>query len=399
MRFRNLEINYLIALLASTLNKRTTPAPLRALDWRELYYLAEYHNITNICFYSLIGLYDVIPDIWKERFSKIFRKWVGIYAAQEKDITTLMDELEEEKIDYMMSKDWMMKRCYPQAEMRIVEDIVILIKPRYEKSVRALMKEMGYHCEESDDGIALSFYKNTNFSIIFVQQLFNDNPKLENYYQKPWKKLRTAVGYGTRYAFSIEDQYIYMMASACNLYAEGEIDARHIIDIFLYLKRYKNDMDILYIEQELVKLELDKISKCLVDVGDMWLGVYEGGDAGDSRDVEEYVWSKGSYGRETSARLMPMLIDLNLWRIREARKKKIIKFLRWIFPRASHMVNRFPSIEQRKLLLPFYWILRWFVLCGFALNLCFVRLKRSMSRKLYEKLSKKSMADGMSKDE
>lgn len=398
MRFRNLEINYLIALLASTLNKRTTPSPLRALNWRELYYLAEYHNITNICYYSLIGLYDVVPEIWKERFSKIFRKWVTIYAVQEKDIEILMDELEDKKIDYMMSKDWMMKRYYPQAEMRVVEDIEILIKPKHEKAVRAVMKEMGYRCEELEDGTTLSFYKNVNFSIIFVQQLFDDNPKLEAYYQKPWKKLKSAVGYGARYAFSVEDQYIYMIAHVCNRYAEGEVDARHIVDIFLYLKKHKSNMDFMYIEQELVKLELDRICKCLVDVGDMWLGVYEGENAGDSRDVEEFVWSKGSYGRETSVRLMPMLIDLELWRIRDARKKKIIRVIRWIFPKTTHMLNRFPSIEQRKILLPFYWVIRWFALSAFALKLSLVRFRRFLSRTLYEKFSKKNLAEELPKD-
>lgn len=399
MRFRNLEVNYLIALLASTINKRTTPNPLRAIDWRELYYLAEYHGITNISYYSLIGLYDVIPEIWKARFSKVFRKWVSLHATQEKELEVVLEELEDDKIDYMLSPDWLMKRYYPQAEMRIVEDIRILIRPKQEKQIKAAMRGLGYRCQEIEDGTSLSFYRHANFSIIFTQKLFEDNPKLAAYYQKPWKKLKSAVGYGCRYAFSPEDHYIYMVAGICNDYAAAETDARQIIDLFLYLKKHKETLDLDYVKQELAKLELDRMCKCLEDVGDMWLGVYEGKEAGDSRDVEEYIWSKGSYGRETSVKIMPMMVDLELWRVREARKKKMIKGIRWIFPKASHLKNRFPSVEKRLVLLPFYWILRWLTIGGFSLKLILIKGKRLISKGLYEKIHKKKLADGTPKDD
>lgn len=399
MMFRNLEVNYLIALIASTINKRTTPAPLSTLDWRELFYLAEYHGVTNISYYSLLGIFDTVPEPWKTRFSIIFRKWVSIYTTQEKEIEMVLEELELEKIDYMLSKEWLMKRYYPQLEMRVVENIEIFIKAKQEMKVRELMRDLGYNCKEMEERSSVAFYRDSKFKIVFRHKMFEDNPKLSAYYQKPWKKLKLAVGYGCRYAFTPEEHYIYMVSSVCDDYARGKASARQVIDIFLYLKKHSETLDRTYIDQEFTKLGFEKLCKCLEDVGQMWLGVYEGGETGESRDVEEYIWSKGAFGKETSIKLLPMIVDMELWVVRETRKRKILKVIWWFFPRMSHMQNRFPSIEKRKVLLPLYWVLRWLMLIWFYIKVRAERIIQIVSRKLYEITAKKSLMDEVPKDD
>lgn len=384
MRYNSFEVNYLISLISSTLNKRIPPNPIRFTQWRDLFYLAEYHNITNIAYYSLIGVYDQIPEVWKNRFAKVFRKWVTISSIQEKEISALREALEDEAIDYMILMDWEMKRYYPQSDVRAVDDIGILIRTGHGRDVKRLMSRLEYHHETGDENGTMVYHKSTRFQVVFYQKLFTDNRRLSPYYSKIWKKLKSAVGYGSRYALGVDDFYIYMMTNICNTYAKGETDARHILDIFQYIKKNKDEMNRTYIDMELGKLELAKMAKCLENVGALWIGVYEGDETRQCRDVEEYIWSKGAYGRETSRQLLPMIDEMEIWQIRDRRKKKMTKTLRWFFPKAEQMRGRYPVVARAKALLPVFWMARLISLLGFLIKIRYGAVRRFLTLKLHE---------------
>lgn len=382
MRYNSFEVNYLISLISSTLNKRVAPYPARFTQWRDLYYLAEYHDISNIAYYALIGVYDHVPEVWRNRFAKIFRKWVTISNIQEKELSVLKDALEDESIDFMFLKEWEIKKYYPQWDIRAVEDVEILIRPGGERDVKWLMNKLGYHREDEDENGTLVYHKSVRFRIIFRQKIFSDNRKIYSYFEKTWKRARSAVGFGTRYALGVDDFYIYMIADTCDTYARGDVDARHILDIFLYLKKNREQMNQTYIDTELGKLEFAKMAKCLEDVGALWLGVYEGDAVRQCRDVEEYIWSKGAYGRETSCQLLPMIQDMEVWQIHDARKKRMLKILHWFFPKVEQMKGRYPILRRSKALLPLFWIIRLLTMAGFLIKIRCGRLYRLIMLKL-----------------
>lgn len=389
MGYKSIETNYLISLISSVLNKRIPPLPLRAIDWRSLYYLAEYHNITNTCYYSLIGVSDNVPDIWKERFAKIFRKWVRTSGEQVKEVSKVLEALEHWQIGHMVLEDWMMKGFYPQADMRAVDDVVILIKPDHEKVIKVLMRELGYHYERAEENGNLAFYKTIRSRIIFCHQLLYKNRKLRPYFSKIWKRAQLIPGSSYRYTLNIDELYIYLIASMCDSYAFGEIDVRDIIDLHLYLDKYKDEMTWQYIETTLNSLELSRMAKCLGAVGDMWFGVYEGDEARECKDIEEYIWSRGTYGRETSITLLPMMLDMEIWKIQDERRERIRRFLRWWFPDVEYMQGLYPRAERLKILLPFFWLLRFLHLGFSSLMIVIRRISRFLSFRINCWLEKK----------
>lgn len=388
MRYNSFEVNYLISLISSTLNKRIPQNPVRYMDWRELFYLAEYHDISNIAYYALIGLFGQVPEIWRTRFAKIFRKWVTVNRIQEKEILLLKAALEDEAIDYMFLKDWEMKRYYPQPDMRAVEEIRILIRLSDERTVKHLMRKLGYHHVTEEQEYTRVYYKSARFQIIFYLKLFADNRKISPYFAKVWKKASPAAGYGHRYALGVDDFYIYMMSDICNAYAKGEAEARHILDIHLYLKKNQEQMNRTYIDTELGRLELIKMVKRLEDVGALWLGVYEGDETRQCRDIEEYVWSKGSYGRESSSELLPMIRDMEIWQIIENRKQRINKIIRWFFPKSELMAGRYPVLARAGVLLPLFWLFRLLSMVGFLIKIRYRCIYRFVMLKTHSVMSR-----------
>lgn len=389
MKYRNLESSYLISLLSSIFSQRTPPSPARAIDWRELFYLAEYHDITNISCYALIGLYDEIPTNWKDRFNTVFRKRVTVSGAQEKEAKNVLDALENAHIDYILLRTWQMREFYPQLDMRVTDDLELLIRPEQELSAKNVMEHMEYYYGGGDDYGSMIYYKSENLHIIFKQKLFAGNHKLQPYYGKIWKQARLSEGSISRYVLSIDDFYLYLLASVCDAFAREEADARDIIDIHLYLKHYKAFLNRTYIDTVLGQLELNKLVKYLEELSDLWFGVYEGEEPRICKDIEEYIWSKGAYGHDTAVKLLPMIMDMEIWRIKDARRLRIRRKLQWLFPKADYMKSSFPIVEKLKILLPVCWILRLLRMGYFSARIRVIGVYRIVALKFHNRFGNK----------
>lgn len=355
MIYGNYETNYMISLLASTLNQRKPATAARATNWRELYYLGEYHRITNIAFYSLLGVWEEVPQIWEKHFSKSFRKWVSIHTLQQREANIVMNALENDKIKHMMLNDWVIKEYYPQSDMRIVEDIKILIPPKKEKEIRRLMLELGYHFEGQEEANTLAFYKTIHCRVIFYEELFPKNRKFNPYFSKIWNKVILEDGKEHEYRLGEEDFYILLTAQICNAYAKCEVDVRAILDIHLYLKNTKKLLDWTYIDMALSGLEIYQLSKYLEEVGELWLGTYEEKESQICISVEAYLWSKGVYGRKISTELLPLISDMEKWRLQDERRARIKETIDWWLPPLEHMKGMYPSLYNVPVLLPFCW--------------------------------------------
>ncbi|MEG2350108.1 MAG: nucleotidyltransferase family protein [Hungatella sp.] len=396
MRYRNFEATYMISLLSATLNQRIPQTSTGTLDWRELFYLAEYHDVTNLAFYTIMGLPDSVPQIWKDRFSKIFRKWVTINTVQEKEVRLFTDAMEEEKISFLVMKDWMMKRYYLQADMRAVDCIAFLIKPKDEEATKELMYELGYRCEGIDSYGTMHYDKVNGCRITIYQKLFVENAKIYAYFAKIWRRAQPIGGYSSRHALGIDDFYIYLIADTCEAYACGEVDIRYIMDIHLYLKKHKATLNRVYIDTELGGLELLKLARYLEEVGDLWFGVYEGVEPRICKDVEEYILTKGCYGRETSIMLCPMIQDREIWKIRAARRERIYHCLRWCFPPAAQMKVQFSVLNKISWLLPLFWMVRLLQLFYLKVKLKLTGVSRRITLKTHAlscKLKAKDLSD------
>lgn len=389
MKYRNLEASYLISLLSSIFSQRTPPSPSKAMDWRELFYLAEYHDITNIACYALIGLYDEVPENWKERFYKVFRKRVSVSGAQEKEAKTVLGALNEAHIDHILLRSWQLREFYPQMDMRVTDDLEILISHEQEESIKRLMEQLEYYYGGGDDYGSMIYYRGDNLRIVFHQRLFAANHKLQPYFGKVWKQVKLVEGSFSQCTLSVDDFYIYLLASVCDAFAKAEADARDIIDIHLYLKRYKAFLNRTYIETVLGQLELNKLSKYLEELSDLWFGVYEGEEPRICKDLEEYIWSKGAYGRDTAVKLLPMILDMEIWRIKDARKLRIKRKVQWLFPKASYMKTSFPIVEKAPILLPLFWILRLLRMGYFSIKIRVVGIYRVLALRFHNRFGNK----------
>ena len=74
-------------------------------------------------------------------------------TRQIENFDSLTASLEAAGIDYMPVKGAILKRLYPQPEMRVMGDCDILIRQKQAKAARALMKRLDYHLEETTNHV------------------------------------------------------------------------------------------------------------------------------------------------------------------------------------------------------------------------------------------------------
>lgn len=380
MRYKSFEANYLLSLLSAILRQGIPPTPVRGTNWREFFFLGEYHDVASTSYYALIGLYEEIPQAWRERFSKGFRKCVTVNTYQMKEVSQVLKALESKHINCMIMPDWIMKGYYPQQDMRVVEDIEILIDLTDEKQLKKLMEDLGYRYDGTDLYGNIAFFKTVSCRFIFKNELFGHNKRFRGSFSKIWKKVELRDGHTHLCQPSLEDFYILMICNICDRYARETIDIRDLMDIYLFLHMHDKEMNWTYIDTYLTSLDIGQFSKYLEKVSDVWFdkNTKLDDDVKTCRDIEDYILSKGSYGREESIRLLSLITDMEIWQIRDKRKEQIKNTVQWFFPDFRYMEGIFPLLEKIPVLLLFFWIIRLFRLLFFSIKIRTIKISRAV---------------------
>ena len=263
---------------------------------------------------------------------------------QEYEAQSLFQRFREEKIPFLPLKGYQTRKLYPHPEARFSCDLDVFYDKKDEKKVGEILKEEGFsfvienavHQEWKKDSVTIEMH----------YSLTEQGSTFEEYYQDVWKRLRLVDG--TEYAFKKEDEYVYFLAHAAKHLLGGGIGVRTILDGYMYEK--KLSLDKAYLENELKKVGLEKLSTLVQDLASAWFD--DGEETPNVKFFGDFVLSSGIYGTRSN-----YVVTSN-----EPSKKgtKGRYLLQAIFPRYRNMRSWYPVIKKCPLLLPFVWVYRWF---------------------------------------
>ncbi|MBO5041232.1 MAG: nucleotidyltransferase family protein [Clostridia bacterium] len=168
---------------------------------------------------------------------------------------TILSHLEENGIWYMPLKGVILKDMYPKLGLRQMSDNDILFDGAFREHIRDYFLSLDYSIEHYNEGFHDVYHKKPIFNYEMHVELYGENwVALQDYYKDVKKRLIKDDDNGFGYHFTDEDFYIFLVFHAYKHFALSEsIGARHLIDVFVYLKK-KPNLDFEYIENELNKL-------------------------------------------------------------------------------------------------------------------------------------------------
>lgn len=205
--------------------------------------------------------------------------------------------LENARIHYLPLKGMLIKKLYPQAEMREMADIDILFDKRRAEAVRDILLKEGYECAAFGKTNHDIYIKSSFYSLEMHRELFDNvmAPKIDAYYSQ--KDFLAPDGSGYRRRMSEEDLYIYLIAHMYLHYSTAGVGIRPLIDIYLYLKRFGDRLDFSYIATEAEKLSLTAYEASVRNLSQKLWDPQTLSDQ-EREELDYYIFS-GVYGKKS----------------------------------------------------------------------------------------------------
>ncbi len=229
---------------------RPSKARVQSMDISAVYEAAQSHMLTAICAMSLetAGVKD-------ERFTQAMAKAIRKNVQLDIDRAQILERFEEAGIWYMPLKGSIIQKYYPRYGMRQMSDNDILFDSSRAYEVKQIMESCGFTADHFGRGAHDVYFKEpvSNFEM-HTSIISRYDERVYEYYQNVKDRLIKDDDNACGYHFSDEDFYVFMLAHEHKHYSKGGTGLRSVLDVFVYLTKLGDKLDMSYIEEECEKL-------------------------------------------------------------------------------------------------------------------------------------------------
>ena len=351
------EIDNIIYLSRCVLNgEKADASRISSMDLEALYSASKRHSMA-----AIVGKALQDAGVQNKAFEQALAKSVRKNVLLKNELKTITDSFEKNGIWYLPLKGSVMMDYYPSVELRQMIDLDILVDPTKTNLIKKIMTDLGYETKSFNRGAHDIYLKKPVYEIEIHRILFVEEKHLSvinNYYKNTDMILReTDSPY--RKKLSAEDFYIFMIAHAYKHYIGSGTGLRTLMDIYVYLNKFKEKMDMSYISAELKKLEISKFEK---QIRELSLNLYHGNKLSDEdKDMLDYLFASGANGASEHR-------YQNRLKRNEGNKTSYV--LKRVFVTGDTVRNYYPFFYKYPFFLPILWIYR-------ILRAVFVRHKRT----------------------
>ena len=319
-----------------------TPEALPAL-----FKLSKKHDLAHLVGDAL-DKNGLLPDgseakkrFWRERTMAVYR-----YEQIQYELEQICDALEEAKIPFLPLKGSVLRRYYPEPWMRTSCDIDILVKEAVlETAAKYLCEKLGYVSEAQRTANDLSLYSPSGVHLELHYDLTEGEKYGKDILSNIWGYATVAEGKNYHLQLSDTAFYFYHVAHMVKHFEHGGCGVRPFLDLWLLCHRI--DFSRKEREELLEKGGFLAFANACEKLALVWFD-HAGYDDLDKR-LEEYILTGGVYGTLQ-----------NRVGIQQAKRGGKCKYiLSRIFISNKELKLKYPQVEKRPWLAPFYHIKRW----------------------------------------
>lgn len=321
------------------------------IDFRDLYFTSAKSRVANMVSYALEKSKINVPKEIMNMFVRCRKFMLMKDASQFSTTKKLIAEFEKQGIDNLLVKGQFIKDTYPQSDFRVTNDVDVHIKSKDIEKARTILSSLDYRIIESTDDLIVAVQDP------FVQfEIHCDNGNFRNstFTENLFSNAKLINNTNHTYKFPDEYHYIYIVEHFAKHYRDlGGMGVRMIIDVYFlnkYLKNNNADYD--FINEKLNENNLTKFHNMLLEKADLYFNK----EIKDFDDVDVYILSNMTFGTEEN-RILNERRKYNE-EYNNSTEENYIKSR--IFPPYKRMVEEYPSLKNKKLLLPLYWLHRDF---------------------------------------
>ncbi len=372
MEQQRLNGRYLVYLIASGLNGKKANKLWQGVSFERVFEIAKKQRVVSL---ALAGLEESLidDDVLKQKVEHEDNVAVWLHSRQEIERDLLYEAFEDSGIRFMPLKGLVIKEIYPESYARTMSDFDILVDEENVLRVKAMMEELGYTTVEFGLEHHDIYKKGKGICVEIHRDLMPDEGEhLYTGFDNAWdEKLTCKDGqYKMLYRQNIDEFYIFMIAHAAKHFFLSGFGIRLVLDIGVYRKKYKDELDVNYIDKRLKALKIGRFARILELLADVWMNettdfkaegslLYKGISGTDLRDVEDMekaLLCSTVYGDSSQFRA----VNADSKKVSSEKGLIINSAIRRIFPQKRFMIIDYPILKKHGWLLPACWINRIF---------------------------------------
>ena len=316
-------------------------------ELKALYALSKKHDVGHIVGDALIKSGLINNEEVKAAFEKQILTAVYRYEGINAEIEEIKVILEECSVPFILLKGAVIRFLYPEPWQRTSSDVDVLVKRDDVKKCRKAFEEKGYkyYCETGHD---ISYFSPTGIHLelhyTLIETRESSGANADKLLKKVWDY---AVPEEDKCEYTQRDEffYFYYLAHMAKHFSNGGCGLRSFIDLWLL-----NNKVIFYREKrsEILKIgKLDKFDDNVRLLSRVWFESKKHTETTET--MERYLLSGGVYGSEKNR------IDFG-----KTKRGSFRYIISRIWEPYDVLCAKFPSLQGKKILLPFYEVRRWF---------------------------------------
>lgn len=378
------EGRFLVSMISTLIRKDTLQVRHGRMDWERVFRTADYHRVANIIYLGLLGNGGRIPERWMSRFFDRYQESLlggENCEASERELLTLLDI---ERIPCVVLSSATIRGLYEIRETADMSPLRLYLSPEGYSLVKGFLVDLGYETIRNYPECGERMQQISGLSVDIYHKL----PFKTKYYEKGMRTLtiraRIRQGGESVRILSAEDRLIFRLASISYQYVTDELLIRDMLDLFLYHKAWRRQLNGAYIKKKLQEFRVDNLAEKLLRLSYMWFGAKEDKEymqsSGQPEELHSFdilesrIFSRGEFGKDDEMDPQALALGRMLTKEDEKEAKKIRnrefkkkmtekketagRHLHWIFPEYKYMSDLYPSLEKAPFLLPFYWLIR-----------------------------------------
>ncbi len=299
----------------------------------------------------LSGL-DVRSEDMQDLFISVCRAF-SVHENQMAELNRIYAAFDAAGIDYLPMKGAVIKAIYPSPEMRFMSDADILIRTEQYENIRPVLLELGF-TEKLESDHELTWTHPVLYLELHKRLIPSYNADYYAYFGDGWRMAKPTSASAHRYELSCEDQLIFLFTHFAKHYRDGGIGIKHMVDLWLYHRRYT--LDAAYVKAKLKQLQLYDFYKNIRQVLEVWFAGKPPTELTDH--ITDVIFRSGAYGTFEGHTLSRGLREAKA--AGSAKQVRRNSVLRAVFLPYSHMCDRYPVLKRLPFLLPAMWVARWF---------------------------------------
>lgn len=373
------EGRFLVNMIGSIVRQDELHVVHSRIDWERMYRTADYHRIANIAYLGFLGYGGKVPERWQEGFFERYQealKYSDSCEESEQEILMMMDLME---ISCVVLTSCKIRKLYQIPEMAGNSPLRLMLAEADYTLAKGYLVDLGYETDRIYKGCGERMRHISGFSVEIYHKLpFRSYPYTKNmsrildsaYIRDLCNYVRT---------LSLENRFIFMTAQAVYHYTQDKLLIREVLDLYLYHRAWREQMNQEYIEGRLEEFGIDSLAAKLQQLAYMWFGIKEEILAAEQpEDIEVYdilenrILSRGQISHETDRQALRLASLIQRDREKEARRDRreafyeacrklwfaFLRKVRWVLPEYRYMCAVYSFLEKAPVLLPFYWIRR-----------------------------------------